>query len=138
MTVGWRAVGRARLRNAAAEYLRIIGLANDDLGVRAFLFEHPRDAFQGAAGAESGHPVVQSLALEVCEDLRGGGIRVRVGVSLVFELPGQVPAMLFGQFDCLGKHATALELGRGQDDLGAQESHHLATLDAETLGHGND
>ena len=46
--------------------------------------------------------------------------------------------MLFGQFDCLGKHATALELGRGQNDFGAQESHHLATLDAEILGHGHD
>jgi len=46
--------------------------------------------------------------------------------------------VFLGKLHCLGKHAAAFELRRCQYDLGAQESHHLATLDAKALGHRND
>ena len=65
MRRGGRAVGMARLLDAAAQELRILRLADDDLGVRHLLGEHARDALQRAAGAVAGHPVVELLALEV-------------------------------------------------------------------------
>ena len=48
-----RAVGEALLANAAAENLRVVGLAHDDLRFRALLAQYARDAFQRAARAEA-------------------------------------------------------------------------------------
>ena len=60
-----RAVRLARLLDAAAEQLRVLRLADDDLGVGHLLGQHARHALQRAAGAVAGHPVVELLALEV-------------------------------------------------------------------------
>ncbi len=135
MAVDRRAVGEAFLLDAAAEYWRIVRLANDDLGIGALFLQHARDAFQRAAGTESGDPVIEPLTLEIVKNLRCRSPRMRIGVRLVFELAAQEPAMLFCQLDRLGEHAAAFQCCRGQHDLGAEETHHLAPLDAEVLGH---
>ena len=94
-----RAVGIARLLDAAAEELRILRLTDDDSGLGPLLGEHPRDALQRSAGAVAGHPIVEPLAGEIVDDLARRGARMDVGVGLVLELPRQEPAMRLGQLD---------------------------------------
>ena len=132
VALGDRAVVVARLRDAAAHDRGVVGLADHDLGLGPLLFEHPGDALEGAAGAETGHPVVQGLILEISEDLLGGGLRVDVCVGLVFELTAQEPAVGLGQLDGLQEHSRAFLGSRGQHHFGAQEAHHLASLDARS------
>ena len=65
-------------------------------------------------------------------------LRMKVGIGLVLELPRHEPAMGLGELDGLVDHADGA-LGRGRDDdLGAEEAHQLAPLDAEGLRHGDD
>ena len=78
---GRRSVGIALLLLAAAEQLRVLGLAEHDLGVGHFLGEHARDALQRSAGAVAGHPVVELLALEVVDDLARRGAGMDVGLA---------------------------------------------------------
>ncbi len=132
-----RTVGPARLRDAAAEELRVVGLAHDDLGLRPLLAQHARDALQCATRAEPRDPVIELLALEGFENLWRRGARVHVGIGLVLELPAQEPAMRLGELDRLGEHATALERCRRQHHLRAEKAHHLAPLDAEVFRHGH-
>src|ERR1700719_1025879 len=63
---------------------------------------------------------------------------MKVGIGFVLELTSQEPAAHFCQLDSLRHHPHAA-LGRGSEDhLGAQETHQLAPLDTEGLGHGHD
>src|SRR3546814_15318491 len=64
----------------------VVGLADDDLGLRALRLQHAGDALQRAAGAGTGHPVVERGVGEVRQDLARRGARVEVGVGLVLEL----------------------------------------------------
>ena len=132
------AVGVARLRDAAAEHRRVVGLARDDARVGARLLQRARDALQRAAGAEARDPVVEPLAGEVGEDLLRRRARVHVGVGFVLELPAEEPAVRLGELDGLREHAAALLRRRREHDLGAEEAHQLAALDAEVLGHHDD
>ena len=72
------------------------------------------------------------------EDLARGGAGVHVGVGFVLELAGEEPAVHGGELVGLGHHAHAALRGGGQHDLGAEEAHEAAALDAEGLGHGDD
>ena len=123
---------------AAGEHGGGVGFADDDLGLGAFFGEDAGDAFEGASGAEAGDPVVELVAFEVAEDLLGGGLGVEVGVGFVGELPGDEPAVLFGELDGLLDHAGAALGCGGDDDLGSEEAHELAALDGEGFGHGDD
>ncbi len=63
---------------------------------------------------------------------------MEIRVGLVLELPRHPPAMRLGKLDGLVDHADRA-LGRRRDhDLGAEEAHQLAPLDAESLRHGDD
>ena len=83
-----RAVWIARLYLTTAEQRRVLRLADNNFGIGQFLGEHARDAFQRAAGAIPGHPVVELLALEVVDDLTRRGAAVDVRVSFILELTG--------------------------------------------------
>ena len=133
-----RMTALAWLGDAAADQLRVVRLAHDDLNFGALLLEHPRDAFQRAAGAIAGDPIVQALSIECRDDFRGRRPGMHIGVGFVFELAGQEPAMRFGQFLSLGDHTTALLRRRRQHHLGAEKTHHLAPLDTEAFGHRHD
>ncbi len=135
MAVFGRAVRQAFLRDAAAQYRRIVRFADNDPGFGACLPQHPRHALERTAGAVTGDPVVEFLVRERLENLGGGGTRVRVGIGFVFELPHQEPAVFLSEFDRLGQHAATLERGGSQHDPGAQEAHELAPLDAEAFSH---
>ena len=93
---------------------------------------------QGAAGAVAGDPIIELLAGEISQDLARGGALMNLGIGVVLELPGQIPAIGVGQFDRLVDHADGALGGRRQDHLRAEETHQLAPLDAEGLGHGDD
>ena len=60
-----------------------------------------------------------------------------VGVRLRFELVGEEPAVRLGEFDGLLVHTEAFERARREDDLRAEHSHELASLDGETVSHGD-
>jgi len=61
-----------------------------------------------------------------------------VGIGFVLELPNLKPAVFFGEFGGLVDHAGALQVCWRNHDLCPEKTHHLASLDAETLGHRND
>src|ERR1700730_9376902 len=63
---------------------------------------------------------------------------MKVGIGFVLELTSQEPAAHFCQLDSLRYHPHAALGRRSEDHLGAQETHQLAPLDAEGLGHGHD
>ncbi len=132
---GRRSVVGTRLRDAAAEHLGIVGLADDDAGLGPVFAQHAPDALQRAATAVTGDPGVEALATEILEDLVGSGERVHVGVGLVLELAREEPAVRLGELTALREHAAALERGGRQHDAGAEEAHQLAPLDTEVLGH---
>ena len=124
--------------NAAAQKRRIVRLANDDLGFRPFLLQHPCNALERAARAHAGDPIVKPVALEVLENFDGGGLGMEVRVRFVLELPAEEPAMGLRELQRLGEHSAAFFGGRRQDDLGPQETHELAPFDAEILRHRDD
>src|ERR1044071_5576095 len=76
MAFRWRAVGATCLYHAAAQERRVVGLANNDLGLRPFLLQHARNALQRATGPHPGDPIIEPLAFEILEDLdrRGPGM----------------------------------------------------------------
>jgi hypothetical protein len=113
-------------------------LTDDDPGLRALLGEDAGDALQRAAGAVAGDEVVEPLAGEILDDLARRGARMEVGIGLVLELAGEEPAMGIGELDRLLHHAEAALGRRRDDDLGAEEAHEPAALDAERFGHGDD
>ena len=76
MAGGGGAVGVVGLGDAAGDHGGGVGFAEDDFGFGAFFGEDAGDAFEGAAGAEAGDPVVERVAFEVAEDLLGGGAGV--------------------------------------------------------------
>ena len=123
---------------AAGEHRRVGRLADNDLGVGPLLGQHARDAFERAAGAEAGDPVVELLALEVVDDLARGGARMHVGIGFVLELARQEPAVRLGELLRLVDHADAALGRRREHHLGAEEAHQLAALDAEGLRHRDD
>ena len=137
MRLGRRAVVVALLHLTAGEHRRFGGLAQHDLRVRHFLLKHAPDALQRAAGAESGHPVVE-LLLEIADDLARGGAGVHVGIGLVLELARHEPTVLFGKLLRLVDHTQAASRRGRQDHSGAKEAHQLAPLDGKRLGHGAD
>src|SRR5438477_4022493 len=102
MAFRWRAVDPARLRNAASEQRRIVGLANNDLGFRSFLLQHPRDALERAAGAHAGDPVVQPDSLEVMQNFNRRGLGMKIRVGFVLELAAEEPAVSLRKLKCLG------------------------------------
>ena len=63
MAGGGGAVGVVRLGLAAGEHGGGVGFADDDFGLGAFFGEDAGDAFEGAAGAEAGDPVVEACRL---------------------------------------------------------------------------
>src|SRR6185437_8613561 len=87
MRRGRRAVPVALLLDAAAEKLRVLWLANDDLRVRALLLQHARHALERAASAVARYPIVQLRVREIVQDFARGGARVIFGIRLVLELP---------------------------------------------------
>src|SRR4030088_3085868 len=97
MAGGGGAVGVAGLREAARDHGGGVGFAEDDLGFGALFGQGAGDAFEGAAGAEAGDPVVEAVAFEVAEDLLRGGAGVEIGVGFVGELASKEPAVLLGQ-----------------------------------------
>src|SRR3970282_2534276 len=102
------AVGRARLRDAAAEHLRVVGLAYHDLRLRAAALERARDALECPARAESRDPIVEVRVGKIRENLLGRRSRMNGGGGLVLELPAQGPPMRFGELAGLGTHARSL------------------------------
>ena len=118
--------------------LRVFRLADDDLGLGPLFGQHARHAFERAAGAVAGDPIVERLAFEIVDDFARGGPRVNVGVGFVLELARQKPAARLGELEGLGDHAHAALRRRRQHHLGAEEAHQLAPLDAEGLRHGDD
>src|SRR5215469_2764306 len=130
--------GIPQRRDAAAEHLCVIWFGRDDLRLRSKVFQDPRNAFEGSTSTEACHPVIESLASEVREDLLRGGPRVHIGVGFILELPAQKPPMSLSQLDGLREHAAALLCRRRQDNLGAQKTQQLAPLNAEALGHRDD
>src|SRR5437588_6417396 len=135
MAAGRRPIGIARLRNTAAEQLRVIRLTHDNPRFRAALAQHPRDALQRTASAEAGDEIVEAFACEGCEDLRCGRAGVRLGVRFVFELTAQKPAVHLRKFDRFSQHPAALEARRGEHNPRAEKAHQLAAFDAEVLSH---
>jgi hypothetical protein len=127
-----------RLFDAARSHGSGIGFAKNDFGFGALFGEDAGDAFERAAGAEAGDPVVEAVALEVAEDLLRCGAGVHVGVGFVGELAGEEPAVLFGELSCLLDHAEATRRTGGNDDLCSEEAHELSPLDGEGFGHGDD
>ena len=108
MAVLRRAIVEALLWQAAAEDRGIVRFANDDACAGALLPQHPGNAFQRAARAVAGDPVIKLAVREGLEDLGRRRARMRIGVSLVLELAHQEPAVFLCQFDSLGQHAAAL------------------------------
>ena len=138
MTLRDRAVGFASLGDTAAEHCRVIRLTDNDLRSWAFFLQHPRHAFERSAGTKTGDPVVESVIGKSRKNLRCRRPGVRVCVGLVLELSHEEPIVFCREFNSLGQHATAFERRRCEYDLGAQEAHHLAALEAEALCHRDD
>ena len=138
VALGRLAVGDWALANAAGEDLRVIGLADDDLRVRPVLLQDTRDALQRSARAHAGDPVVEPGIGEIVQDLDRRRLRMEIGIGLVLELAAEEPAVLLRELHRLAEHAGAPLRSRGQHDLGAEETHQLAALDAETLRHRHD
>ena len=130
-----RTIGVARLRDAAAQQLGVARLANDDLGCRALLGQHPGDAVQRSAGAIARHPIVQPISGKIVEYLARGGPRVNLRIGFILELPGHEPPVSLGKLNALVDHAHGTFRGGRHDDLGAKEPHQLAPLDTERLRH---
>ena len=63
-----------------------------------FFFQDARNTFQGSTGAKSRYPIIEFAIGKICEYLRRGRPRVRVGIRLILELTAQEPTMSFGQF----------------------------------------
>src|SRR5688500_15944240 len=125
------------LLRAAGEHRRVSGLTHDHLRLGALLLEHAPDSLERAARADPGHPIIETLTGEIVHDLARRRARVKVGVGLVLELPGEKPSVRRGELDRLPDHPRA-SLGRGrEDDLRPQEAHQASTFDAEALGHGD-
>ena len=124
--------------DTAAEHCRVIRFTDNDLRSRAFFLQHPRHAFERSAGTKTGDPVVESVIGKSRKNLRCRRSGVRVCVGLVLELSHEEPIVFFREFNSLGQHATAFERRRCEYDLGAQEAHHLAALEAEALCHCDD
>ena len=107
MAVCWCAIVQPLLGNATAEYGRVIGLANYNLGVRALFFEHARHAFECAPRAKAGDPEVEFLARESIKNLRRCSARVRVRIGFIFKLSHEEPVVFLRQLRGLGQHTTA-------------------------------
>src|ERR1700749_4873258 len=114
-------VGIWRLVDAAAQYLRVFRLADDDLCVRHLLGKHSRYTLERSAGAVSSYPIVKFLVPEILDDLSRCGPRMHVGIGLVLELTGQEPTVGAGKLDRLGHHRHAAPCLRWQHDPGAQQ-----------------
>src|SRR5690606_1482407 len=114
------------------------GFGGGDLHLRARHAQYVGHAGERAGGAPAADEVVQAAAGEVAQDFRGGGAAVVGGVGGVFELPGEEPAVLRGQFLGLAHHAGAALGGGGEDHLRAVGTHQLAAFYRECLGHHRD
>src|SRR5690606_16745662 len=79
------------LRLPTREHRRPLGLAGDDPGTRPFLAQYPGDALQRPARAETRHEIVELV--EIAQNFLGRGLRVKIRVGLVDELPGEEPAV---------------------------------------------
>src|SRR4051794_37909976 len=62
---------------------------------------------------------------------------MKIGIGLIFKLPGHEPAMGLGELDRLLDHSDRAFSSGGDNDLCAQKPHQLAALDAEGLRHGD-
>ena len=117
VALGGRAVGGPRLRDAAAQHLRVVGFADDDLRLRTLHAQHPRHALERPATAVARYPGVEPRALEVLEDLDGRRPGVHVGVRLVRELPHEEPAAVaLGALDH-AERGTVLDRAHGIEGL---------------------
>src|SRR5262249_43120781 len=99
------------------------------------LAKHTGNTLKRAAGPESGHPIVEPLALEVIDDFPSRRARVHVGIGFVLELAGGEPTMRFRKFDCLVDHSDCTIGGRGKNNLCAEGPHEVWGLDTEGLCH---
>src|SRR3974390_1683594 len=133
-----RSIFVSLLGNAATDHRGILRLTNDYLGVRHLLSQNARDTFQSSTGAIPGDPVVELQVLEVFDDFTGCCARMHLGISLILELPCEEPAMRGGEFVRLIHHPHPTLGGWCQHDLGTEEAHEFAALNAEGLGHGAD
>ena len=104
-----------------------------------FILDVTGDAGDGATGADAGHEHVNG-AIAVVPDFRTGGLEVDLGVGGIVELAwhevlaGIAVGDLLGLGDGTG-HALG---GFGEDQFGAKNGHHPATLDRHRLGHRED
>ena len=111
--------------------------AENDFGVGTLLAQHAPDAGHGPAGAVSGDPVVEPVAVEIGHDFRRRGLLVDVGVGFGFELPGQEPAILLGQLDGLWYIPNPFR-ARGVSTTLAPRKRIIRAARREAVGHRDD
>ncbi len=133
--LGDRAVVLVRRFDAAQQQRRVARLAQHNARARQALAQRLPNAQQCAAGAVRRHEAVELPPLEGAHDLGTRRLAVDPRVRLALELIRPVPPVLLAQRHQHLHHAAKLVRGVGEDDLGAQEAHHLSPLDGEGLGH---
>src|SRR5262249_17001295 len=94
MRLGGRAIAIGGLALAARQRRRVRRFADYDLGVRAFLAQHTRNAGERPARAITRHPVIEPVAPEILDDLARRRAFVDGWIGVVFELARHEPAML--------------------------------------------
>src|ERR1700739_2486594 len=121
-----RAVSLPLLWGAAREHRCVCRFAHNDFRIRPLLVEDACDAFEGAARAVSGHPIVKPLSGESFDNFSCGRARVQIRVSLFLELMRNKPTVGSGELNRFVDHSDSPLSRWSENHLGPQEAHQLS------------